>query len=195
MKRKANVDWYQPIIIDKSRASSKDLIMPHQDDAVRALNAYFKLDNPASEQSGLVVMPTGSGKTFTAVNWLLSKCVSKEYRVLWLAHRQELIDQTYKEFVEQSPILAESGKRSLRVLPISGMHAPMSVASGCDIYVCSIASAANRHGMRFIRRMIGSRGKKNLIVLIDGHITLFLLNTAKYLSESQILILTASSWD
>ena len=167
MERKAIVEWYQPIIIDKSRASSKDLIMPHQDEAVSALSAYFELDKPTSEQNGLVVMPTGSGKTFTAVNWLLSKCVPKDYRVLWLAHRQELIDQTYKEFVEQSPILAESGKRSLRVLPISGMHAPMSVASGCDIYVCSIASAANKHGMRFIRRMIGNQGKKNLIVLID----------------------------
>ena len=33
--------------------------MPHQQDAVDALNDYFDTDNPTHPQSGLIVMPTG----------------------------------------------------------------------------------------------------------------------------------------
>ena len=167
MERQNIRKWFKPINIQKSQGNSKSLIMPHQDEAVRALNSYFDLHNHIGEQNGLIVMPTGSGKTYTAVNWLLRSGAANDFRILWLAHRQELIDQTYHEFIDQAPILADTEKHILRVLPLSGMHASMSVASGYDIYVCSIASAANKHGLRFIRRMLGEQGKRKLIVVID----------------------------
>ena len=49
--------------ISKSIASSRTLCMPHQQDAVNALNKYYLMDSPKHPQSGLIVMPTGSGKT------------------------------------------------------------------------------------------------------------------------------------
>ncbi|MDI9476503.1 MAG: DEAD/DEAH box helicase family protein [Natronincolaceae bacterium] len=56
----------------QSKANTKTLRMPHQHEAVESLNRYFNLDDPAGPQSGLLMMPTGSGKTFTAVSWLLN---------------------------------------------------------------------------------------------------------------------------
>src|SRR5690606_18469111 len=50
---------------------------------------------------GTIILAMGLGKTFTAV-----ACVKTQYskknkiKVLWAAHREELIDQAYNEFVE-----------------------------------------------------------------------------------------------
>ena len=157
----------EPILVDKSTRDSRDLIMPHQKDAVEAMSEYFNLDKDLENRNGLVVMPTGSGKTYTAVNWLLSEGVTKGYRVVWLVHRQELVDQTYLEFRKQAPLLKESDVKKLRVFPISGKHLKMSMASRADVYVCSIASVANKYGYRFIERMIGAQGKRKLIIVVD----------------------------
>ena len=91
-------DMAEPIIIERCLSDSRDLIMPHQKEAVEAMSNYFELDKDLQDRNGLLVMPTGSDKTYTAVNWLLSEGVSKGYRVVWLVHRQELVEQTYQEF-------------------------------------------------------------------------------------------------
>lgn len=158
---------YDPIDIERSRADSRSLIMPHQQEAVDALTAYFRPDEELAGRSGVLVMPTGSGKTYTAVTWLLKEGVARGYRVVWLVHRQELVNQAFNEFVKQAPLLKGSGKARLRVLAVSGAHLHMSSANRADVYVCSIASMANRYGYRFIERMLGVPGKRRLIVVVD----------------------------
>lgn len=111
----------------------------------------------------------GSGKTFTAVNWLLNTGVAKGYRILWLVHRQELIDQTYYEFENQLGCLDDYGIKTINMMSISGSkwHNKMSQASRQDIYVCSILSVASKNGRRYIRRMLGTPSAEKLIVVID----------------------------
>jgi superfamily II DNA or RNA helicase/ribosomal protein L40E len=163
-----NMELYtDPINIKESFAYSREL-MSHQIEAIESLNKYFNLSGKKNvQQNGLLVMPTGSGKTFTAVNWLLNSGVAYGYRILWLAHRQELIDQTNNEFRNQAPSLAKHGINKLRIIPISGMHLKMSQASRYDINICSISSVANKYGYRFIRRLLGAPGLEKLIVVID----------------------------
>ncbi|WP_302579763.1 DEAD/DEAH box helicase family protein [Clostridium saudiense] len=159
--------YTDPINIKESFAYSREL-MSHQIEAIESLNKYFNLSGKKNvQQNGLLVMPTGSGKTFTAVNWLLNSGVAYGYRILWLAHRQELIDQTNNEFRNQAPSLAKHGINKLRIIPISGMHLKMSQASRYDINICSISSVANKYGYRFIRRLLGAPGLEKLIVVID----------------------------
>jgi len=43
----------------------------------------------------------------------------------------------------------------------------MSQASRYDINICGIGSVASKNGMRYLRRMLGTNGKKKLIVVID----------------------------
>ncbi len=157
----------EPIIIEKSRGDSRSLIMPHQQEAVDAMTSYFAPEKDLPDRNGLVVMPTGSGKTYTAATWLLTQGVANGYRILWLVHRQELVEQTFQEFRKQAPLLKGTGIKRLRVYPVSGAHLHMSSACGADVYVCSIASVANKYGYRFIERMIGAAGKRRLIVVID----------------------------
>ena len=158
---------YDPIDINASMPDSRSLIMPHQSEAVDAMTEYFELEKDISDRKGIVVMPTGSGKTYTAVTWLLKQGVANGYRVVWLVHRQELVEQTFMEFRKQAPLLKNTGVKKLRVLPISGEHMHMSTASRADVYVCSIASVANKYGYRFIERMLGVAGKRKVIVVID----------------------------
>lgn len=158
---------YEPIDIGSSKADSRSLIMPHQQEAVDALTKYFEVDKDIPNRNGILVMPTGSGKTYTAVTWLLTQGVANGYRVVWLVHRQELVNQAYNEFVKQAPLLKGSGLKTLKVLPISGAHEHMSAACKSDVYVCSIASVANKYGYRFIERMIGAAGKRKLIIVVD----------------------------
>lgn len=162
-------DDYMKFDVLQSQSSSKTLRMPHQQEAVDRLNKYFNLDNPEGPQSGLLVMPTGSGKTFTTVSWLLNSGVVNGYRILWLVHRQELINQTYHEFTNQLGDLKDYGIKSLNIMPISGSpeHCKMSQTSRQDINICSIYSVASKNGMRFIRRMLGKPGERKLIVVID----------------------------
>ena len=80
---------YLPININESMADSRSLIMPHQSEAVKAMTKYFKLKKDMPDRSGVVVMPTGSGKTYTAITWLLKDAVAIGYKVVWLVHRQE----------------------------------------------------------------------------------------------------------
>ncbi len=111
----------------------------------------------------------GSGKTFTAVSWLLNSGIANGYKVLWLVHRQELINQTHNEFVERLGDLKEYGIKAVNIMSVSGspQHYRMSHLVGQDINICSIYSVASKNGMRFIRRMLGKPGERKLIIVID----------------------------
>ena len=160
--------WDYTILTTKSKADGRKLMMPHQQEAVDALNKYFDLSGRTrQEQSGLLIMPTGSGKTFTTITWLMESAIPAGYRVIWFAHRQELVDQATREFCNVAPILAEHGIKKVKILPISGQHAGMSQSCGYDINVCSIHSVATKNGRRFIRRMLGTPGAKKVVVIID----------------------------
>ena len=194
---------YDSINIEDSMPDSRSLIMPHQSEAITAMTNYFTLEKDIPNRSGLVVMPTGSGKTYTAVNWLLKQGVANGYRVVWLVHRQELVEQTFREFRKQAPILKGSNVKKLRVLPISGSpsHLHMSMASRADVYVCSIASVANKYGRRFIERMLGAAGKRKIIVVVDeAHHSVAnnyqrVLNRIRTLNPNMILLgLTATPY-
>lgn len=98
---------------------------------------------------------------------MLNDAVVKGYRVIWLVHRQELVEQTFMEFRKQAPTLKDTGVKKLRIIPVSGMHLGMNMACRADVNVCSIASVANKYGYRFIERMLGVPGKNKCVVVID----------------------------
>ena len=47
-------------------------------------------------------MPTGGGKTLTAVWWLLKNAVDKGKKILWIAHRHLLLEQSADTFQRNS---------------------------------------------------------------------------------------------
>ena len=64
-------------------------------------------------------------------------------------------------------MLKAYGFKKFKIIPVSGEHASMSMASGYDVNVCSIQSVASKFGTRYINRMLGDKGKNKVIVIID----------------------------
>lgn len=58
--------------------------------------------NESQSFATMVVLPTGGGKTYTASVWLLKNAIDKKKKVLWIAHRQMLLDQALDSFSNQA---------------------------------------------------------------------------------------------
>lgn len=70
---------------------------PYQAEALKALTRAFD-----KHESAILALPTGSGKTFVAARWLIEHILKRGRRVVWLAHRRELLDQAYRAFTTLS---------------------------------------------------------------------------------------------
>ncbi len=109
--------------------------------------AWDKLDRAMAEWestgnfAGMLVMPTGSGKTFTAARWLAKRIVNSGKKVFWVAHRHELLEQAAKTFHELSYLM--DNKDEVRVRIVSGKHCGKNMISPLDdVWICSAASLA-----------------------------------------------------
>ena len=71
-------------IITPKQGKNTRIPYEHQKDA---MNALTNLDNSKSSYSGLIVLPTGGGKTYTAATWLLKNLNRLEK---WLKNESEL---------------------------------------------------------------------------------------------------------
>ena len=71
---------------------------PYQTEALKAISAAFDKYNQV-----ILALPTGSGKTFVAVKWICDHVISKGGKVIWVAHRAELLDQAYATFLKLLP--------------------------------------------------------------------------------------------
>lgn len=164
------MDSFWNIDTMESKIDTNRALYPHQKESVNALKNYFKIsaDKITRHNRGLLIMPTGSGKTFTAVHWLLTDAMANGYKVIWLVHRRELIDQTTSEFKSRSPIMSVFKILKVKGIAISSQHCPISSARGFDINIGSSLSIGSRNGLKYLRSaLLGKQGKEKLIVVID----------------------------
>ncbi len=138
-----------------------------QKTAIDKLSKHF-LDN--DEVSGLLVMPTGSGKSRTATCFLIREMVSRGYQILWIAHRHMLIDQAAECFYRFSGLCKINNPkiRNYRINCISGEHLNIKQVSEekSEIIVASISSVCR--SKEHLRRILG---KKVMVVVDEAHHT------------------------
>ena len=91
--------------LDYIEVQSNGQILPKKGTNTRAPYAHQKMAMEALDKmnkeksfSTLVVLPTGGGKTYTASMWLLKNAIDKKKKILWIAHRQMLLDQAAESF-------------------------------------------------------------------------------------------------
>ena len=81
--------------INPKNGANPRKLQNHQSEAITALN---NLEKNFSSYSTLIVLPTGGGKTYTASTWLLQNAIDKNKKILWIAHRQTLLEQAAESF-------------------------------------------------------------------------------------------------
>ncbi len=104
----------------------------HQRKAFKALTASFKFPIDVYK-GGLLVLPTGAGKTFTAVNWICKNIIPKKIKVLWFAQSSYLLNQAAKSFYDNA-LEASPARKTLnvRVVSSSPTHSPASSIDATD---------------------------------------------------------------
>ena len=88
----------------------------HQREALDKLYKWFQEKH--SNAGGILALPTGGGKTFTAVRFLCREALSDGYKVLWLAHTHHLLEQAFYSL--ESEVRLIQNKQQLNVRVVSG---------------------------------------------------------------------------
>jgi ATP-dependent helicase IRC3 len=124
--------------ISVARQDSGIKLYPHQEDAIQHLNDKITKTGQYPF-AGLLVLPTGGGKTLTAAYWLCMNLLNQHKKILWIAHRHELLDQakaTFHERLAYQDILHNRQSFNYRI--ISGIHdKPVRIKASDDLIIAS----------------------------------------------------------
>lgn len=124
-----------------------------QKEAVEKLKKHFITDD---NNSGIMVMPTGSGKTRTSSYFLIKEMISQGYQVVWIAHRHMLIDQAADCFYEFAGLskIKNPGIKKYNICCISGEHRSIKQADKEEVIVATIQSIcrSKEHLKRILKR-------------------------------------------
>jgi ATP-dependent helicase IRC3 len=169
--------FYREFDLKKVQPSHK-VPANHQNEALAKLKEWFKkqYSEPAG---GILALPTGGGKTFTASRFLCSSLsldsydgpVSKGYKVLWLAHTKHLLEQAFYSFESEVGRISEQ-KRQLNVRVVSPGHQPVhSIKPSDDVVIITLQTlrgAYNRQNTQ-LEPFLNSAGDKLFVVFDEAH--------------------------
>lgn len=154
--------------INIARGKSNLELYKHQNDAIKELNDKI-LVSDKNPFAGLLVLPTGGGKTLTATYWLLKNYTDKKKKILWIAHRHELLEQAKHSFEQlaYSDILKNRSSFSYRV--ISGLHdRPVNIKPTDDIIISS-KDSLNRGFNYLYENWIDKSNDEIFLVIDEAH--------------------------
>lgn len=110
------IDIKQELENNNNKSSLK---IPREDQAIaqKSLSKFFFEDN---KRSGILVLPTGAGKTYTATYWLLKNVVSKNIKIIWLADQGYLLEQAREDFRENILEVDKNKRQQVNIRVVSG---------------------------------------------------------------------------
>jgi superfamily II DNA or RNA helicase len=176
----------------------------HQRTALAKLSKWYKANRQPS--GGILVLPTGAGKTYTAMRFLAENPLSDGYKVLWLVHKGDLVDQAFKEVEHHTGRISESRDKSMdqlnaRMVSGSTTHDGVGdIKPSDDVIVATLQTMNNakkKENPKFMKWLDSTDGK--LFVIHDeAHhapaptFRKLLLWLRDELSDSRLLGLTAT---
>ena len=137
-------------------------LFPHQRLAVRKVQQELY----RGERRVVLHMPTGAGKTRTAMNVIVEHLRQNEPTlVIWLAHSEELCEQAVSEFEKAWTSL---GNRPMNVWRFWGSHDlnPSELKDGVVVAGLSKTYNATRHNIAFI---VSLAQRTSLVIIDEAH--------------------------
>lgn len=134
----------------------------HQKKAMEALDKM----NQESSYSTLVVLPTGGGKTYTASMWLLKNAIGKKKKILWIAHRQMLLDQAAESFQKfaYKEVVPHISSFCFRIVSGASSHDRTSDIRSSDNLLIVSKDSIGRNIERLDKWL---EGEKELYLIVD----------------------------
>jgi ATP-dependent helicase IRC3 len=174
--------WFRRYDLNRARAiGSRREPVAHQSEALAKLQDWYR-SRPSPHAGGILALPTGGGKTFTAVRFLCQEPLSDGYKILWLAHTHHLLEQAIEAFgppdgerpdsLEVAHITGARERLDVRVVSATPGHFPVSTVSSADDVVIAtlqtIVAAFNR-GHERLKAFLDSSEGKLMVVFDEAH--------------------------
>ncbi|MDZ7969022.1 MAG: DEAD/DEAH box helicase, partial [Nostoc sp. DedSLP03] len=155
-------------LIKVTRGEAPKELYSHQNEAIKALNETNK-----NAFEGLLVLPTGGGKTLTAIHWLLRNFINKNKKVLWIAHRHELLDQALEtlQLSAYSSLLSNVSGFKYRIISGHPKHdRPVNIEKTDNIIIAS-KDSLNSGLDHLLKNWVGHLNEVLLVVDEAHHAT------------------------
>ena len=148
---------------------------PHQAKALSQLRDWYE-ERGRNGGAGILVLPTGAGKTFTAVRFLAEGPLSDGYKVLWLAHTHHLLEQAFDCFRANRIGAIREPRRDLKVRVVSGTPGhfpPRDIEPTDDVVIGTLQTITTAVGeeLEAMVTFLATAGKKLFIVFDEAHHT------------------------
>ena len=149
-------------VIETKKSTNTRTPYEHQKKAMEALD---KMNQEAS-YSTLVVLPTGGGKTYTASMWLLKNAIDKKKKILWIAHRQMLLDQAAESFQKfaYTEVVPHISSFCFRIVSGASSHDRTSDIRSNDNLLIVSKDSIGRNIERLDQWL---KGEKELYLIVD----------------------------
>ena len=162
-------------------------VAAHQQTALEKLAGWYK-SSSVEPRGTILVLPTGGGKTFTAVRFACVHPLSDGFKVLWLAHTHHLLEQAFKGFDGLAASIAEP-KSQLAIRVVSGGDGHFkthSIRHTDDVVIASLQAVAKAalDKLESLSAFIRSANGR-LLVVFDG-------STEKRLISADMALAAAS---
>lgn len=173
--------FYAEIPLEEARKQpSRRDPFKHQTDALNKLFDWF--NNTETPRGGILTLPTGAGKTFTAVRFLCTGPLDKGYKVLWMAHTHHLLEQAFYEFSPLSnnkgyEVGMINGRDNLRIRVVSGTkgHSRVNqIKHEDDILIATWQTVKRAYADEYqskLRNFLKSSRGKLIVVFDEAHHT------------------------
>jgi superfamily II DNA or RNA helicase len=170
----------------------------HQEEAFLNLQKEI-IESNKNPFAGLLVLPTGGGKTLTAAYWIAKNILDKNKKVLWLAHRHELLEQAQRTFAEKLAFGdIFKNKKSFNYRLISGIHdKPVNIKPTDDLIISS-KDSLNAGFNHLYKNWIENKIDEIFLVIDEAHHATaktyrkFIANIKNHVSQFKMLGLTAT---
>ena len=165
-------EFYSEYDISSARKVTMKEPAAHQSMAIDHLIRWYNEKRDAYA-GGILVLPTGGGKTFTAIRFLCLTALSDGYKVLWLAHTHHLLEQAYGSFGEHVGKIAEP-KSKLKVRVVSGTIGHFRVADiepDDDVVIATLQTVTRAYSEEHfaLNSFINSANGKLLVIFDEAH--------------------------
>ena len=142
----------------------------HQCQALDKLYKWFQEKH--SNAGGILALPTGGGKTFTAVRFLCREALSDGYKVLWLAHTHHLLEQAFYSLESEVRLIQNKQQLNVRVVSgTKGHFTPADINKSDDFLICTLQTITRAYQNKVpqLDNFLQSAGNKLFVVFDEAH--------------------------